>query len=75
MAEIERENLKAQHGKEYHRIYVFDDRESVLVQDRKCMPRFMSRVHPARETKLLYVRVPSCDDATIQSIKDKIEAK
>jgi hypothetical protein len=75
MTEIRIENLTAQHRNEYHYIYAFDDQESVLVEDRKWMPRFMSRDHPAPETKLLYVRVPSCDDATIQSIKNKIGSK
>ena len=72
MAEIGIENLTAQHRNEYHYIYAFDDNETVLVDNRNWMPRFMSRDHPAPETKLLYVRVPSCDDATIQTIRDKI---
>jgi hypothetical protein len=75
MAEIGIENLTPQHRNEYHHIYAFDDRESVLVEDRKWMPRFVSREHSAPESKFLYVRVSSCNSATIQSIKDKIGAK
>jgi hypothetical protein len=74
MAEIELESITAQHGKEYPHIYAYDDKESVPVQDRKWMPRFMSRERPVAETKILYVRVSSCDDVTIQSIKEKIRS-
>jgi hypothetical protein len=55
MAEIEPESLTVQHRNEYQRIYACDDKESVLIEDRKWMPGFMSREHPVAETKILYV--------------------
>ena len=70
--EVELANLTPQHRNEYHRIYCCDDKESVLLEDRKWMPPFVGRDHPSPETKILYVRVPSCDDATLQLIRQKL---
>jgi len=74
MAEIGIENLTPQHRNEYHRIYACDDNESVLIEDRKWMPRFVGRDHPAPETKILYVQVASCDDETLQLAREKLGA-
>jgi hypothetical protein len=75
MSEIEFENLASQNRNEYHRIYAYDDKETVLVEDRKWMPCFVDHDHPAPETRILYVRVQNCDDVTIRSIRAKIECE
>jgi hypothetical protein len=72
MAEIESEHLTRQHRDKYHYIIAFDDNESVLLEDRKWVPPWMSADHPALETKFLYVRVQRCDEPTIQSLREKI---
>jgi hypothetical protein len=75
MPEIDMESLTRQHGNEYHYIDAFDDERTVRVWGRKWMPRFMSADHSASETKILYVRARKLDDATIRSIKAKIECE
>lgn len=75
MVEIYMESLTRQHSNEYHYIDAFDDERTVRVWGRKWMPRFMSADHPATETKILYVRVRKLDDATIRSIKAKMECE
>ena len=70
MAEIELGRFTPQHGKEFPYIYAYDDRETVTVQALKLMPRFVGRDVSARETKLLYVRAPLCDEATIQAMRE-----
>jgi len=72
MAEIGIENLTPQYRKEFHRIYACDDNESVLIENRKWMPRFVGRHQAAPETKTLYVQVLSCNDETLQLAREKL---
>ncbi len=57
------DELTPQDRRRYHRIDLYDDKESVSVEDRKWMPPFVARDHPASEFRILCVSVPSCDGA------------
>lgn len=61
--EKELEQLTPYDRRVFQSIYLYDDKESVLVEDCKWMPPFVGRNHPVRETKILYVPVQSCDEA------------
>jgi hypothetical protein len=59
MADCEQlQNLTPWHRREYHRVFLCDDKESVLVEDRNWMLPFVGRNHPAPEAKILCSQSP-----------------
>jgi hypothetical protein len=55
------DDLTHEDRKNFRRIDLYDDNETRSVEDRKWMPYVGNG--PTPETKILYVPVPSCDDA------------
>jgi hypothetical protein len=66
------DNLTPKHGKEFHNIYIVDDKGYSVKVSPNWMPPFVAPHIAVPETKTLDVRVEACDDATIRLAKNKI---
>jgi hypothetical protein len=62
----------AQYAKKYPRIDAYDDHTREAVQELKVMAASYG-IKEARETPILYVRVPTCNEATVRSMRKMCE--
>lgn len=72
--EIRAENLTEQDLREFDFIEAFDEDARIRVWDSKRLPRFVAPDHPVKETKTLYVRLASLEEADLQPLMTKIAA-